>query len=337
MLLAMKQNLIIIGAGLSGIYTAKLLEPYYTITILEARHNAGGRIRTIDGFDMGPSWVWQHQKNILNLIEYLKLELFSQHTKGLAVYDTPKGADHFNPQAQPPSARLKGGLGQLIQKLLTSLENSTIHYQHKVQKISYEKDGVNVKTQDKSFSATHVILACAPRIALDIEFSPKLHQHIVSQLEQTPTWMAHTAKCVITYKEPFWRRAGLSGFGFSNLGPLSEIHDSSTEDKAALFGFFHSKAKVDKDHIIAQLVRMFGPKAEEFLEFHLIDWRVEPFASSPLDGQALHSHPNYGYDLTDYEDHLIFTGSESAMQEGGYLEGALIAAMATAAKLKARL
>lgn len=337
MLLAMKQDLIIIGAGLSGIYTAKLLEPYYNITILEARDHAGGRIRTVDGLDMGPSWVWHHQKNILKLIKDLNLELFAQHTQGLAIYDTHQAAERFTPPAQAPSARLKGGLNQLIAKLLCSLKRSKILYKQKVQKISYEKDAVTVETLDQTCTAHKVILACAPRVSLAIEFFPKLHDKTLSQLRQTPTWMAHTAKCVITYKETFWRSVGLSGFGFSNLGPLSEIHDSSTDDKAALFGFFHSKAKVDKDQIIKQLVRMFGPQAQEYLEFHLIDWRIEPYASSALDGQALRTHPNYGFDLSDYEEHLLFTGSESALQEGGYLEGALIAAMATAKKLKATL
>ena len=54
------KNIIIIGAGLSGIYAATLLQKKYNVTILEARDRIGGRVLTVDGFDMGPSWVWQH-------------------------------------------------------------------------------------------------------------------------------------------------------------------------------------------------------------------------------------------------------------------------------------
>ena len=77
------KNVIIIGAGLSGIYAATLLQKHFNVTILEARDRIGGRILTVDGFDMGPSWVWSHQHHILQLIRENRLELFAQHTKGL--------------------------------------------------------------------------------------------------------------------------------------------------------------------------------------------------------------------------------------------------------------
>ncbi|WP_234996900.1 hypothetical protein [Hymenobacter roseosalivarius] len=46
-------------------------------------------------------------------------------------------------------------------------------------------------------------------------------------------------KAVAVYATPFWRAAGWSGFGASQLGPLGEIHDASppTGPLGALFGF----------------------------------------------------------------------------------------------------
>ena len=44
------------------------------------------------------------------------------------------------------------------------------------------------------------------------------------------------------FKKAFWKEKQLSGFVFSNQGPLSEIHDASTKDKAALFGFLGAQA-----------------------------------------------------------------------------------------------
>jgi len=76
-----KKKLVIIGAGLSGLTSAVLLQDRYDVTIIEARDRTGGRIMGIDGHDMGPSWIWPHQKNILKLIETLDLELFSQYTE----------------------------------------------------------------------------------------------------------------------------------------------------------------------------------------------------------------------------------------------------------------
>jgi monoamine oxidase len=49
----MKKKLIIIGAGISGLYLAHILEGIFDITILEARERVGGRIYSIAGHDMG--------------------------------------------------------------------------------------------------------------------------------------------------------------------------------------------------------------------------------------------------------------------------------------------
>ena len=55
-----KKKLVIIGAGLSGLYSAVLLQDMYDVTIMEARNRTGGRIMGTDGHDMGPSWIWTH-------------------------------------------------------------------------------------------------------------------------------------------------------------------------------------------------------------------------------------------------------------------------------------
>ena len=73
----MKKKLIIVGAGISGIYTAYLLKDKYDITIIEARDRVGGRILTINEFDLGASWIWKHQKNIS----------FQQHWKHQQIKD----------------------------------------------------------------------------------------------------------------------------------------------------------------------------------------------------------------------------------------------------------
>ena len=74
-----KKDLIIIGAGLSGLYAATLLQDKFNIIILEARERLGGRIYTQEGHDLGPSWIWPHQHHILSLIKELELNLFSQY------------------------------------------------------------------------------------------------------------------------------------------------------------------------------------------------------------------------------------------------------------------
>ena len=65
-------------------------------------------------------------------------------------------------------------------------------------------------------------------------------------MQNIPTWMGYSAKCVVEFETAFWKEEGLSGFAFSHLGPLGEIHDACTEETAAIFGFLHSQAKMEQ-------------------------------------------------------------------------------------------
>ncbi len=324
-----KKKLVIIGAGLSGLVSAVLLQERYDVTILEARDRTGGRIMGIEGHDMGPSWVWPHQKNILNLIETLGLELFSQYTEGLSSYDAPEGVQHFRPSQTDPSLRIKGGITQLVMALEKRLEKP-VHLNEKVLSLTYSDEIITVQTADKTYEADRVISTLPPRLAVgSIAYSPALPEALQAQLQKIPTWMGYAAKCVIEYPDAFWREEGLSGFAVSHLGPLGEIHDACTQDKAALFGFVHSHARYDnlEEEIMQQLTRLYGSKASLPSNFHLVDWKQEYCTSTPLDAEPLREHPLYGFSVSHFEGKLLFSGTESAFREGGYLDGAVNAAL----------
>jgi monoamine oxidase len=324
-----KKKLVIIGAGLSGLTSAVLLQARYDVTIIEARDRTGGRIMGIDGHDMGPSWVWPHQKNIFKLIETLDLELFSQYTEGLASYDAPDGVQHFRPSQTAPLFRLKGGISQVVRALENRLE-TPVHLNEKVLSLTRSNGIIVVKTIDTTYEAERVISTLPPRVAAEsIAYAPALPEALHTQLQNIPTWMGYAAKCVIEYSDAFWREEGLSGFAISHLGPLGEIHDACTQDKAALFGFVHSSAKYDnlEEDIIQQLTRLYGRKASTPSKFYLVDWKKEPYTSTLLDAMPLREHPTYGFTVTHFGDRLIFSGTESASREGGYLEGAVTSAL----------
>ncbi len=326
-----KKKLLIIGAGLSGLYSAVLLQDSYEVTILEARDRIGGRIMGMDGHDMGPSWVWPHQKNILQLIETLGLELFLQYTEGLALYDAPDGVQRFRAPSSAPSYRIKGGISRMVMAFEKRLKEP-VNLNEKVLSLTLSNEMIVVKTEIKTYEVDRVISTLPPRLAVEsIEFFPALPVALYTQLQNIPTWMGYSAKCVIEYPDVFWREEGLSGFAISHLGPLSEIHDACTEDKAALFGFMNSNAKYDnlEEDIINQLTRLYGKKAENPSKLYLVDWKKEAYTSTPLDTMPLREHPLYGYAVTHFDDQLIFSGTESAFREGGYLDGAVTSAMHT--------
>lgn len=66
-----KSKIAIVGAGLAGLYAARLLNAKgVDFVLIEARDRLGGRIFTADGaglpcedgFDLGPSWYWPHMQ-----------------------------------------------------------------------------------------------------------------------------------------------------------------------------------------------------------------------------------------------------------------------------------
>lgn len=285
---------------------------------------------------MGPSWVWAHQTHILKLIEDLKLRLFAQYTKGLALYDVPQGVERFHPPESAPSARVEGGMIELINGVAKRLDKVTIKLNHVVTSIKESGESLTVTTNQGDFQADKAISTLPPRLAQKLKFTPALPATITHKLKETPTWMGYSTKCVIEYKEPFWRDMGLSGFAFSHMGPLGEIHDATTSKSAALFGFLHTKHEADKTEIKKQLLRMYGPQAANFTAMHIVEWKNEPFTATAEDAKRLIDHPPYGFTLSHFNEKLLFSGSESAFKDGGYLEGAVISAMTIADAIKKR-
>jgi len=321
----MKQ-IAIIGAGLSGLYAAYLLKEHYALTLFEARDRLGGRIHSVDEFDLGPSWIWNHHHRILALTQKMGLELFYQYESGLALYETPEKIEAFRPSPVPPPKRLKGGIKKLIDALAATLEPFTIHLNETVETLRDTGDQIELTTPRGTYRFDHIISALPPRLAAqNILYNPPLPEETYRKFSAIPTWMGHTAKCVIEFKEPFWRHLGLSGFCFSHAGPMGEIHDACTENHFALFGFINAHADMEhiEENCRKQMIRLFGDRGKEILSFHCVDWREERYTAASADKEPRSTHPHYGTEALHFGGKIHFIGTETSYDEGGYLEGAI--------------
>ncbi|CAF4059162.1 unnamed protein product [Rotaria sp. Silwood2] len=89
-------DVIVVGAGISGLYAAYRLKqtaPELKILVLEAKDRVGGRTLTsdlkisrtgdeTDRFDLGGQWVTDTQENITTLLNELQLETYAQYHTG---------------------------------------------------------------------------------------------------------------------------------------------------------------------------------------------------------------------------------------------------------------
>lgn len=351
----MKNPIIIVGAGLSGLRAAALLTAQgIKCMVLEARDRIGGRVLStsdpnrpdLGKFDLGPTWFWpQHERTIANLVQELNIGTFDQYTKGamlLERYQNVAPEHYVLPEnSDGRSIRFIGGVQSLIDSVANTLPPGIVELETRVTAIRLDKSGAITVEADladgkvKKVSADAVILALPPRIvARYIEFSPSLPTDLMTDFVNKPTWMAGQAKAVAIYDRTFWRELGLSGFASSWVGPLQEIHDASPETgSGALFGFFGMPAKarleLGEDKIlklvINQLVRLFGPDAQNVSAILYKDWAKDSETAVEEDLDPLRDFPTYGKPPKAgiWEKRIIFAGTETNSQFGGHLEGAL--------------
>lgn len=351
----MSHPVLVIGAGLSGLYASSLLaKAGQRVMLVEARDRVGGRVLSqapagsAHRVDLGPSWFWPAMNpRMKRLIAELGLASFPQHSRGAAVVEGQDGKvyKHQSTWEQSPSSyRVAGGMQALTEALEAQLGDK-VHVQAntRVHAMKLRPHAVELSLEDARGPwqqlASQVIVTIPPRLmAQDISLEPTWPERFIDDMRATPTWMAGQAKFVAVYPKAFWREAGLSGDGMSHRGPMSEIHDASdaSGQVAALFGFVGAtpsyRAGVGNDalqqHALAQLVRLFGTEAAKPLWTSLQDWAQEPLTAAKEDQRPLSYHPMYdvGQVPPPWEQRLWLAGTERSPNYGGYLEGALEAA-----------
>jgi monoamine oxidase len=348
----MSHPIVVIGAGLSGLYASHLLaQAGQKVLLIEARERIGGRILSqgladaTHRIDLGPSWFWPGMNpRIEGLVREFGLDAYPQHTHGAYAIEAPDGKVHrqHSTWAQSPSSwRIAGGMQSLVDALQARIADR-VHLKTgtRVRGMALRANGVELELEDASGrwtqTATQVVLTIPPRLtAQDLRMEPAWPETLLKDMRHTPTWMAGQAKFAAIYPRAFWREAGWSGDAMSNRGPMGEIHDASdaTGDNAALFGFVGAspayRAGIGRVELerqaLAQLVRIFGEQAGQPLWSGVQDWALEPLTAASADQQPLAYHPVYGDPAlpSDWNGRLWLAGTERSANYGGYLEGAL--------------
>jgi monoamine oxidase len=357
----------VVGAGLAGLYTAQALHAAgIDVLLLEARDRLGGRILTVggdgapseDGFDLGPSWFWpEMQPAMADLIAELGLDSFVQHSTGDVIFErmSRERPQRFSPAYEnQQSMRVSGGTGAVVRALAARLPDGRIRLRTKVVAMALKDDAVELSLCGADgamelLRADHVVVALPPRL-LDatITFSPAQDPAIAARWSSTPTWMAPHAKFFAIYDDAFWRKNGLSGTAQSMVGPMVEIHDSTTKSgNAAIFGFLGAgadqRASVGEEMLkracVEQLGRLFGSQALTPRATLLKDWAADPFTATN-DDRTGGDHPTPGsphWVTGAWEGRLVMAGSETSPSEPGYLAGAVAAAKQAFADILLRL
>jgi monoamine oxidase len=351
-----KSDIIIIGAGLSGLTLAYLLRNKgLQINILEARDRIGGRIFTRQKenaapIEMGATWLGLKHRKLTALLNELDIDIVEQYTGRQAIYE-PDAASPPQliklPHNPDPSYRIQGSSSKLIHTLASKLSPGQILLQQDVQRLSIHDEYAIVETTDKQYQAKTVVSTLPPFLLLSrVKIEPSLPRPLTDVMQYTHTWMGESIKIGLRFPKPFWKNAHTSGTIFSNAGPITEFYDHTDHHQQyfALKGFLHNRyhalSRAERlTLVLNQLRKYYGSQVDHHIGYEEAVWSKEHYTYTPYKGYIA-PHQNNGhpiYQKAYFDNKLYIAGSETAPQFPGYMDGAVSSAHFVSQQIEQRL
>ncbi|MFO7845258.1 MAG: FAD-dependent oxidoreductase [Balneolaceae bacterium] len=114
------------------------------------------------------------------------------------------------------------------------------------------------------------------------------------------------------------------------MGPVHEMYDHSGNDRYALKGFMNNayhavSLERRKQLVLEQLRRFYGNIADSYQSYRECVWGNEPFTFRSYK-QPVVPHQNNGHSIFRQpfpDQRLIISGSETATEFPGYMDGAV--------------
>lgn len=281
------------------------------------------------------------QLSFLYVVHYIACSGDEQHVGTFArSSDTIDGAQE---------SRFVGG-SQRIPLLLARQLGDRVALRAPVTRIDHDGPRghqVRVHTRRGVVRCKRVIVAAPPKQVLDIDFAPGMpvgRRRLLAEVK-----MGRLMKCDAVYETPFWREAGLSGFGISDTGAVRVAFDNGVQDTdhgillafvgASTWREYGNLPRAErKAAVLAGFASMFGEQALRPIEYTEQDWTRErwtkggPVAVYPPEVMA-----RWGRHIRTPFGRVHWAGTETATYWTGYMDGAVRSGERAAIEVAERL
>jgi len=213
-----------------------------------------------------------------------------------------------------------------------------------VRRIEHGPDGVRLTVgggSDFTVDARLVLVAVPPATASRLDYVPALPVPLGRALG---VWRSGSViKVLLRYRRPFWRERGLSGMIMWRDPPGLFAFDMSMDAERPMLGMFVAGPRAlewgqfdaprFRAELMAKLTAALGPEAGQPIDFTMRNWIADRWSGGAYSDLVV------DVDAVDAENRLLagappilFACSEISPSFPGYIEGAIVAGRAGAAR-----
>ncbi|XP_060944266.1 amine oxidase [flavin-containing] [Limanda limanda] len=229
-----------------------------------------------------------------------------------------------------------GGSSQISEFMAKEL-GAGMKLESPVYRIDQSGDLVVVETLDKqTYTAKYVILATPPGLNLKMHFNPELPPLRNQLIHRVP--MGSVIKCMVYYKENFWRKKGFCGTMVieEEDAPIGLTLDDTKPDGSvpAIMGFILARkcrklSGLTKEERLKRICEIYARVLDSEEALHPVHYEEKNWCEEEYSGGCYTAYfppgilTQYGKVLREPVGRLYFAGTETATEWSGYMEGAV--------------
>ncbi|XP_056436116.1 amine oxidase [flavin-containing] [Gadus chalcogrammus] len=229
-----------------------------------------------------------------------------------------------------------GGSGQISEGMARELGDQVL-LQSPVSSIDQSGVLVAVETLDhRTYMGNYVIVATPPALNLKMHFNPALPPLRNQLINRVP--MGSVIKCMVYYKENFWRKMGFCGTMIieDEESPIGLTLDDTKPDGSvpAIMGFILARkcrklSVLSKEERLKKICELYAKVLGTEEALHPIHYEEKNWCEEQYSGGCYTAYyppgilTQFGRVLREPVDRLFFAGTETATEWSGYMEGAV--------------